>query len=78
MVSEIIAPGALVRIKEEYAGSAWFANNFTTKSVGIVIKGPEPFGFIDRCYIMWSTTANGPRLSAWSNLDDLELISESR
>ena len=49
-----------------------------TESVGVVISGPETFGFIDRCLVHWS--GHWPFIDnpCWLNVEDLELVDENR
>jgi len=76
MVSKVVRPGSLVRLTPG-AHQAWFYTGLGADAVGLVVQGPEPFGFVDRCYVLWKEPGEEPE-HWWSDLEDLEVINESR
>jgi hypothetical protein len=71
-MSDLIGPGSLVSLRPK----AWNKSGLLSTAVGMVLSGPEPFGFIDRCHVLWS--APGFQIHDWVDLDDLELVPEKK
>jgi hypothetical protein len=67
-MSDSIGPGSLVCLRKKTRQ----LHKAPAKAVGLVLEGPEPFGFIDRCHVLWS--GPGFRVHDWVDLDDLELV----
>tara|TARA_Y100000114_G_C11730510_1_gene313294 strand:+ start:190 stop:423 length:234 start_codon:yes stop_codon:yes gene_type:complete len=45
------------------------------RALGLVISPPQFFGFKEKVQVQWFTPSN---LKTWPNIEDLELVSESR
>ncbi len=69
--------GALVKIRPDRMKQAWYINTADKHALGFVLKGPVTFGFIDRCYVLW-TSAESPPSKSWADLEDLEIIIEKK
>jgi|TARA_B100000282_G_scaffold66781_1_gene44975 hypothetical protein len=45
-----------------------------TESIGVVVSGPETFGFVDRCLVHWSGECPFPENPCWLNVEELEVV----
>ena len=54
----------------------WPRITIDTESVGVVISGPETFGFVDRCLVHWSGDCPFINNPCWLNVEELELVGE--
>ncbi len=49
------------------------------RPIGMIIRGPEPFGFIDRCLVKWSTNRSDLLTNpSWVDINCLEVIYERK
>lgn len=71
-MSDPIGPGSLVSLRPK----TWQFHGILSTAIGLVLEGPEPFGFIDRCHVLWS--GPGFKVHDWVDLDDLELVTTNK
>ena len=45
------------------------------RALGLVVSPPQFFGFNERVQVQWFISGS---LKSWSNVEDLEIVSESR
>lgn len=70
-MSDRIAVGSLVK----FAKSSWLYRK-GKNNLGLVIKGPEAFGFNDRYLVHWISDVDiNP---SWVDMYELEIVNESR
>ena len=72
---ENIAVGSLVRYSPYSTIKVRDRDNNHRLALGLVVSPPQFFGFNEKVQVQWFISGS---LKSWSNVEDLEIVSESR